>query len=328
MKNKLALACLSSMVLISGCSTTIENPNTYTKVSLRSADIMPTKEELKSGSAKIVIFTPDDSGIKLAGSAKAGHSIATALEKYIAVTGAEIVDRNIAQQLKSEIQLAEMKGKSEYQGPNVADYAVTGTVAGANVGSNFNEARQWKDSDGYWHETPATCTYRAQVKANMTIYKLPALSFSKTITVEGSVSTTEDARSSYCRYSQNAQESLVRQAATKAVKNARTGFQNYFAPKAFVLEHRKNDDLSIFKISKGSTFGFVPESEISFYCLEKSENPISGEESVEESFVTKGTVSNRVGKNHAWIVIKDEEKAEQIKLGDYVKVKYAKSWYE
>lgn len=327
MKTKILLSALCATAFISGCATKIDNPNTFAKVSLPATDVMPTKAELANGNAKIVVFPVDDSGIKLAKSANAGHTLSTTVEKYVGVTGAELVDRGIAKQLQKEIQLAEMKGRGEYAGPNVADYAITGKVASANIGSSFTEYKRWKDKKGKWHERPASCTYRAKVTATMSIYKMPSLQFAKAITVEGSVSASEDTRNSRCPYSLNAQQSLVRQASESAVKKARIGFQNYFAPKAYVLERRVKEGQNIFKISKGSPSGFTPDSEISFYQAEIANNPLTGETSMEESVVTKGTISDRVGNEHAWVVV-DEETANLIKLGDYVKVKYEKNWYE
>ncbi len=329
MKKILLTVCMSGTVLLAGCAgNQIKDVNSYSRMTLQPADIMPTKDAMSGDKTKVVIFNPIDSDIKLASNAKAGHSIATSLEKYIAVTGSEIVDRNIAEKLKKEIQLAEMKGSSTYKGPNIADYAITGTVSAANVGSSFTEARTWQDKDGKWHKSPAECTYTAQVSANMRIYKLPALSFSKAINLDDSVKVSEEARYSNCPFSVTSQESLVRQAASDSAKKARTEFQNYFAPKAYVLERRTKEDVSIFKISHGKDLGFVADSEIKIYHLEESTNPLTDEVTTEEYSVTEGTISNQVGQNHAWVIVEDKEKASRIKLGDYVKVLYEKGMFE
>ena len=324
---KLMLPAICGAALLSGCATTIEHPNTFAKVSLKPTTVMPTKAELGSKNSRVVIFAADDSAINLAKSASAGHTLSSELTKHISVTGAEIVDRNIAKQLQKEIALAELKGNNDYKGPNVADYAISGKLSTATVGKSFSERRTWKDKKGKWHTIPAKCTYRAKVSATMSIYNLPSLQFSKAINLEGSVSASEETRNSRCPYPRTAQESLVRDAASSAVKKARIGFQNYFAPKAYVLERRVKEDKNIFKISKGKAYGFTPDSEISFYQAEIANNPLTGEASVEEAVIAKGTISDRVGDKHAWIVV-DEETANLIKLGDYVKVKYEKNWYE
>jgi len=324
MKKILLALCASSLLLLSGCGPLPIKMSDYSAARLQPTDPLP---KITEGNSKVVIFKPDVSGVKLAKQAKVGHSIATALEQYISVTGSEIVDREIAQKLKQEIQLAEMKGKSEYQGPNVADFAITGTIASANAGAKFSEASQWTDKNGEIHVTSAKCKYTAQVKANLRVYKLPALSFLKTISIDDSVSVTEDTRGSQCPQSQSSKEALVQQAASKAVKDARDEFQNFFAPKAYVLERRSSESGSIFKLSQGETAGFTYKSDVTFYHLENSRNPLTGKTSSEEYEITTGIVSNLMGGNHAWVLVEDTEKANHIKLGDYVKVVYEKcSW--
>jgi len=329
MKKTLIAVGISTAVLLSGCvSTEITSPSTYSKVNMQAADIMPSKEEIKGAKLKVVIFNPDDTGIKLAKNAKLGHSIANTIEQYASKSGVEIVDRNLANKLKQEIELAEMKGKHEYQGPNIADYAITGTVSAVNVGATFSEASSWIDKKGKKHITPASCRYSASVTANLRIYKLPALNFSKAITIDDNVGTSSETRNSSCSFSQASAESLARQAAVAAVKDARTDFQNHFSAKAYVLEQRKKDGENIFKLSRGNDMGFVSQAEVHFYHLEASKNPLSGEMGTEEYRIATGTVSNQVGTNFAWVVIDDEKQAEKIKLGDYVKVEFSKSWHE
>lgn len=328
-KKLLVMGCVSSLAFLGGCASyKIENFDAYSQSTLLEADVMPTMEELKNKKTKIVVFNADDSNIKLAKNAGTGFTIATALEKHLNETGAEIVDRNIAKKLKSEIQLAEVKGKSTYEGPSVADYAITGNVSAANVGSKFYERSQWTDKKGKVYVTPATCKYTAQVTANLKVYKLPGLGFSKSVSIDDSVSVSEETRNSNCPYSINAQESLVRQAAAAAVKDARTEFQNYFAPKAYVIERRISEDSNIFKLSRGTDAGFKTGASVKFYSLEVNRNPLTQEVSAEESTVVEGNVSDKVGKKHAWVIVDETEKAGKIRLGDYVKVTYEKGFLE
>lgn len=328
-KKLLVLGCVGSLSVLGGCAShKIEDLNSFSRATMLEADTMPSKEELTNKKVKIVVFNADDSNIALAKSASTGYSIATSLEKHLSLSGTEIVDRKIAKKLQNEIQLAEVKGKSTYQGPSIADYAITGNVSAANIGSRFIERSEWTDKKGKRHVTPAKCRYTAQVSANLRIYKLPGLAYSKTVNIDDSVSVSEETRNSNCPYSVNAQESLLRQAAVEAVDSARTEFQNYFAPKAYVIERRTKDGENIFKLSRGKEAGFTTGSDITFYNLEVTRNPLTHEASTEEYTVLEGTVSNQVGRNHAWVVVGDNEKASRVKLGDYVKVKYEKSWME
>ena len=163
-KKLLVISCMSSLAFLGGCASyKIENFDAYSQTTMPQADVMPSVEELKNKKTKIVVFNADDSNIDLAKNAKAGYSIATTLEKHLSEAGTEIVDRNIAKKLQNEIQLAEVKGKSTYQGPSIADYAITGNVSAANIGSKFYERSQWTDKKGKVYVTPAKCKYTAQV---------------------------------------------------------------------------------------------------------------------------------------------------------------------
>jgi len=329
MKKTLMTVFISGTVLLTGCvGNQIKNVNSYTKMTLPPADIMPSENAMSGNKTKVVIFNPTENDVELAEAAKIGHSIATSLEKHIAVTGSELVDRSLAEKLRKEIQLAEIKASSTYKGPEIADYAITGTVSSANAGVRYIKENSWQDGEGVWHHTPAKCIYTANVSANMRIYELPGLSFAKAINLEDSASVSEETKYRNCRFSNDAKESLLRQASIKSVKSARIEFQNYFAPKAYVLERRQKENTSIFKISHGNDLGFVADSDIKIYHLEESTNPLTDETTTEEYLVTEGTVSNQVGQNYAWVFVEDEEKASNIKLGDYEKVLYDKGMFE
>ena len=290
------------------------------------ADILPTKEILSGAKQKIVIFPADTSNSTLAKSSHAGTAISTALETHLAEVGVEIVDRNIASKLRKELALAETKGKSEYNGPDIADYAIIGSVSNASISYDFTERSSYTNDDGKTRVTPAHCRFTASVSANLKLYKLPGLAYSKTITTEDKSSFSTDTNNSRCPISQASANSLVQKAAKAGVEGNRAKFQNFFSPKAYVLERKVNGDQSLFKISAGKNFGFMPESTITFYNLEVKANPLTGDVAIEEYEVVKGTVTaNLISEQFAWILV-DDEHADLVKLGDYVKVKYEVSF--
>ncbi|MEL0659831.1 hypothetical protein V6255_11850 [Psychromonas arctica] len=323
MKKKLLVVAISATLGLTGCMSTTENIRDYSDVSMQKADILPTKEVINGAKQKIVIFTADTSNSPLAETSHAGTTIATSLETYLAEVGVEIVDRNIASKLRKELALAESKGKSEYNGPDIANYAITGSISNANISYSFNEKHSWVDSDGDRHVNAAYCRFKANVSANLKLYKLPGLAYSKTITTNETVSMKTETTNSRCPISEAAATSLVREAAKEGVEDNKAKFQNFFSPKAYVLERKVNGSKSLFKISAGKNFGFIPESTITFYNLEVKANPLTGDVSTEEYAIVEGTVTaNLIGDKFAWILV-DDELADQVKIGDYVKVKYS-----
>ena len=326
MNKKLLVVAISATLGLSGCMQTKENISEYSDVSMIKADILPTKESLAGAKQKIVIFPADTSNSPLAKSSHAGTAISTALETHLAEVGVEIVDRNIANKLKKELALAESKGKSQYNGPDIANYAITGSISNASIASKFTARRSYTNDDGKTSVTPAYCRFTASVSANLKLYKLPGLAYSKTITTDDKSSFSTDTSNSRCPISNASAADLIQKAAKEGVEGNRAEFQNFFAPKAYVLERKVSGDKSLFKISAGKNFGFMPESTITFYNLEVKANPLTGDVAVEEYEVVKGTVTaNLISDKFAWILV-DDEHADQVKLGDYVKVKYEVSF--
>lgn len=324
MSKKIVLMIAIISLGISGCGPTKVDPDNYTEVSLQRADLMPTKESLSGAKQKVVIFTPDVSNAELAKLSNADKRMASTLEKYLANVGVEIVDRNVASQLRKELVLAESKGVSSYEGPEVANYAITGTITDSSLSYSFTKRSTRKTKKGKTRVTPAHCDFTASISANLKLYKLPGLAFAKTIPVQYSASMDSETSNSRCPIDNETASALVRKAAKKAIKNERTKFQNFFSPKAYVLARKVDGDSNLFKISAGKNFGFVSESTITFYNLALNKNPITGEIQGEESVLVEGTVTaNLIGDNYAWILV-EGEKADKIKLGDYVKVKYEK----
>jgi len=324
MNKKLLAVAITASLGLTGCMSTQVKMSEYSAVSLQSADILPTKESLLGEKQKIVIFPADTKNSALASKSKTGMAIATNLETYLSEVGVEIVDRTVASKLKKELQLAEAKGKSKYEGPQVANFTITGNVSNASISSKFHEYSS-TIIDGKLYETAAHCTFSTSVAANLKLYKLPGLAYSKTIPIKGSASLNSDTTNSRCPINKSTTYSLINKAAQDGVRTGRTEFQNYFAPKAYVLERKTKEGQSIFKISAGKNLGFVPESKITFYNLSVSKNPLTGVASTEEYSVVEGTVTaNLIGDDFAWILV-DDENADKIKLGDYVKVTYDRS---
>jgi len=317
-----------SALLLSGCLSNPVKLSDYSARQLIPTDPLPTKEEIKADRARVVIFEPKINGNKVATKAKLDEGVAVALDEHISETGTEIIDRSIAQTLKKELQLAEIKGKSEYTGPNIADYAITGKITEANLDSKFVAASQWQNEKGETYNSPAHCKYTANVKASLRIYKLPALHYLKTIIIEDAERISKDPKGTKCALKQDDKNTLFREAANGAVKKTREEFQNFFAPKAYVLERRAKEDDSIFKISKGKANGFNPDDSVKLYHLDTSTNPLTGEANAHEYEIVTGTISNLAGDHHAWVLVEDKNAADQVKLGDYAKAFYEKGMFE
>ena len=319
MQKKLLATTIAASLALSGCALTLD-PDAYQEVSMEKADRMPTADALAGKKEKIVIFPADNGTSNLAKRGNLGFSFATTLESTLADVGVEVVDRGAAKILQKELQLAESKGKAEYKGPEIADYAVTGQVSDASLSSTFHEKRTWEDDDGDYHERAAYCSFTATVSAQLKAYILPGLVHSKTIPVTGSSSYSTETTNSRCPISEASAISLAKKAVKKAISKKETQFKNNFAPKAYVLQRRDLDGESIFKLSSGTHLGLEGGADVVIYTKEVSDHPITGAITIEEKKIGEGDVADEpLGSNYSWIVIDDQEKANKIKLGDYVK---------
>jgi len=74
--------------------------------------------------------------------------------------------------------------------------------------------------------------------------------------------------------------------------------------------------------------GFHTGREVIFYHAKRTINPITGKVSIENHPITKGLISDQIGRHYAWVIIDNRKKADQIKLGDYVKVKFQRGVFE
>jgi len=319
---------LLAITLLSGCAGHQVKLAEYNPAQLKEADIMPSKAELAGKPMKVVVLGAKDAHIKMAKSAEVGLTVANAIEAQLGKTGVELVDRSIAGKLGDEIALAEMKGSRGYKGPEVSDFVITGNITKANTATDFTEARSGRDSKGNYYQIAATCSFSATVAGNVKIYQVPSLQLVKTIDVESTRSNTRETRTSYCDFPAAEQESLLREAAVSSVEKSRDVLQNYFAPHGYVLERRDSKSKSVFKVTLGSRQGAAPKGDVVFVQKTASNNPLTGEKSVEEYEVATGVVSDQLGPQFAWIVVDDKEAADKIRLGDTVKLAFKIGMFE
>lgn len=313
----------TSVLLFSGCGATIGNISAYQPCTLDSCDVMPSAEQLKSAKPKVVVFDFNENEIATAENAKLGRTIPGHVETQLTEGKAiELVDRKVAEKLQQEIMMAEMEGTSDYEGPAVADFAISGTIDNSGFTSRFQEAYTTQDKKGntYYHQ--AKFIYTAEVKGKIKIYEIPSLRVVKTIPFSDNSQRSEETRSSM--RPQTRDDELVRKAAADGIKSARLELKNFFAKKGFILEKRAKDNDTIFKVSLGSDGGMRSGDTCQIFTIKKNFNPITQEETLEEFCLGEGKVSEQVGPNYAWLVVKEDQLQEAPRLGDIVKIQYEK----
>ncbi len=312
-----------SLLLFSGCGATIDSLEAFTPIPLEKSAFMPSKEEIKSGKTKIVLTRIDDSDFGLAMQANLGQSLVVELERRLGRSGTvEILDRSIANKVENEIRLSELNGQSHMNDIelSVAKYAISGDLSNAQFTSQFVQMQKWTDKEGKVYVIPAYYNYTASVSGIFKIYAIPSMKVVKTISFSGTNSRREDSNYYGNRHLPSDATGMLNKAGSSAIYSTRYAFQNFLAPKGYIMEQRDDEDKSILLVNIGSSDGLKTGDDVKIYSVQSSINPLTDEEEIQDIKVAEGIVSDKLTKHRAWIIV--EDKTHAVKLGDYVKANY------
>lgn len=318
----------TALILLSGCSTKVGNLADYQSAPLAQSKFMPTN--LDAGKPKVVVFELSNGKNSSAIQADVGATAATEIERYINESGSvELVDRAAADKLQNEIQLIEMGGTTPYNGPAIANYAISGSISNTGTDTKFVEAVAYKGKDGKIYRTSPSCSYISKVSGLVKIYELPSMRIAFSQNFSDTKSQSEDARGAYdCDRSDRPE--LVRAATVDGIEAMRHDLKNFFATKGYISEKRLSSDGKkiIFKVEFGSNDGIQEGDEVSIYTLQENFNAIRKTSTQEEIKLGVAKVSEQITQNACWLLIEDKALADKIRLGDYVKVHYSKTFLD
>jgi len=325
--------------LLTSCAPTIKHFDRYEKQFLTKTAYMPTQENLEGKSSKVVVFALDENDNQVAIQAQLGNTIANNVENVLAQNRlAQIVDRKAAAKLQKEIALAEMNKTGSYKGPQIADYAISGTISNADFTNKYSSGSTYVDPRNFNVITiPPKFTYSASTAGNIKIYELPSLTVIEAIEFTGKKTRTENVQQKggvtlgalqiggEQAKGIDRDDGLVRKAGADAVDEINVAIKNAFAKKGFILEKRVYDNKSIFKITLGSLDGIQHGDKFEVIGQYENQNPITNQSEIERRIIAEGTVTDKIDPKTCWVVIDDSDKIAAIRLGDAVKMKYKKS---
>jgi hypothetical protein len=323
------------------CAPTIKNFEKYEKQFLPKSAFLPDQKALEGKPAKIVVFALDENDNPIAKQAGLGNSIANNIENVLSQNRlATLVDRNAATKLQKEIALAEMNKTGIYKGPQVADYAISGTISNSSFNSKYSSGSTFVNPKTMDVVTiPPKFTYSSNASGNIKIYELPSLAVVEAIEFSGSKARSENVQQKGGVSLGGLQiggeqvrgadrdDDLVRRAGEDAIDNVKVDIKNALAKKGYILEKRIYDKKTIFKISIGSTDGIKHGEKFEIIGQYEIENPITGQSEIERRIIAQGTVTDKIDPKSSWVVIDDKDKIDSIRLGDIVKMKYKKSYF-
>jgi hypothetical protein len=341
MKSKKNLSLLAILIL-SACSPTIKNFNSYQKQFLTKSSFMPSKEALENKPPKIVVFAFDENKNETASQAVLGESIANNVENILSQNRlAELIDRKANAKLEKEIALAEMNKSGSYKGSKVADYAISGAISNASFTGKYSSGSTYVNpKNGQLISIPPQYKYSSEVAGNLKIYELPSLTVVESIEFKGNESRSENVQQNGGLSFGGIQiggeqvagtkrdDGLVRKAGNDAIKNIEVEIKNFLAKKGYILEKRTLDKKIIFKISLGSEDGIKQGDKFEIIGQYEVENSITNETEIEKRIIVSGVISDKIDPKTSWILIDDSKQEHLIRLGDVVKMKYKKSFFD
>ncbi len=327
------------LIAISSCAPTIKNFDQYQKQFLSKSQFLPTQDQIEGKPVKIVVFSLEENANQVAVQAGLGASIANGLENVLTKNRlANLVDRNAALKLQKEIQLAEMNKTGAYKGPQIADYAISGAISNAGFTKKYNSASNYFDAKSQtFVSIPPSFSYKSEVSGNIKIYELPSMAVVDNVEFSGTSSRKENVQQNgglslgalriggQETEGANRDDSLVRKAGQDAVSDIEVDIKNILAKRGYILEKRTLEKKTIFKITLGSSSGLKHGDKLEIIGEYETENPITQNLEVERKIISEGIVTDLIDPKTSWIVLSDEKKASQIRLGDSVKMKYKKS---
>ncbi len=283
-----------------------------TRVDIETAEIqIPSSENMK------VVVLPVDIGFENSASKKIQSAMRNALETQVDQTGANLVDRKIANKVKGEIKLAEQSGRLSSKGVPIADYAIITEVTRADLSTSFSERRTYENDDGETKVIPASCSYDFDVEAIAKVVALPSMEVVKRIKLEGDKYSSSETNNSRCPVSNATYGSMATKAATEAV-NYSSEINKMLAASAPVLEMRQCEAGTQVRIAMGKNQKIKPGVDILFSNAMKSMEGETEIHPIGEGYVVNNEI-NAVTDKYSWVVV-DEEVSLKMKKGTISKV--------
>ncbi len=335
MINKNTLAILLAL-FASSCTPTISNFNSYLPQQFPKTEFMPSKDLVNGKPPRVVVFELDEGENQIAKQADLGKAITVAVENVLTENRlSQLVDRKIATKLEKEIALAEMNKTGSYKGPEVAEYAISGSIGNAGFTNKYSGGILIPNGNGGLTKTAPKFTYTSDVSGNIKIYELPSMNVVANFEFAGKKSKSEEVKTDNNLSiggviefgGQKAEglsrdDGLVRNAGREAIDNVSFDIKNFFAKQGFILEKRALKNKIIFKISVGSTDGIKVGDKFQVTAQYEIENALTGKNEIERRIIASGQVSDKIDPKSSWVLIDDKDTINLIRLGDTVRFKY------
>ena len=313
-----AVCAAFSLAVLTGCAKPPVVDN-WADVALERDPLAPTTIDAAAISrrTRVVVFPTEESPSSRGSNLHL--TAAAAVEAALGAGGVEIVDRSAAKKLDDELKLAEMRGSGAYGGPDVADYAVKVVMGVAAWSSEFSPASSFKGKDGKMITIPASHTHSGRSVMTIRIYAVPSLRLVQSLAVEGKHAISNQSFAA----PQNQGGALMKAATEGGINGQKGAMFNEFAPKGYVVSRRIKGGESIFRVMLGRDTGAQKCDKVQIFALKENKNPLTKTVTYDEVLRAEGSMTDTIGAGESWVRVKDKKEADQVRMGQIVRVRKA-----
>ncbi|OBT09485.1 hypothetical protein A9264_14705 [Vibrio sp. UCD-FRSSP16_10] len=317
-KTAVALGLIS---ILSGCaSNDVAMCTPDTRVDIPTADV-----PVKSIEDRKIIVLPVEMNFNNIASQKITASMRTNLEAQVRKSGAQVIDRKLADKLKNEIILAEQSGQYNTNGVPIADVAVLTEITASDFKYEFIDRHEATNIfTGEKTIVAAKCHYEMDIKAIAKVVSLPEMTLIKQIELKGDEKGSSGTKTSKCDVSEHLYSTYANKTAAEAV-NMNIELRNLLAPTAPVLELRQCNSGTMAKVGLGQKHHVKGNADIQF-----SQLMTNSEGEVETFAIGEGSVNmnpNAITPKYSWVIV-DDEVALKLKRGHAAKVVHSNSSFD
>ncbi len=329
MKPLIAVALMCTLGACSSYKIKGDIQTSYAKKEIPKTQFPPSQEKIEGKPATILVM---DTKVetKLGKQAELKTIVSSKIESLLMKNKVDLADRSKAKELAKELQLAEVKGVSTYEGEQVADYVVIPNVTNVTFSRKYHEAYTSYDDKGKSYYHPARCVYESETTGYLDVYEMPALVATNRVEIKGYASKTTETRNSSCPYSKNDANALVVESSQHGIYKQKSVIKNIFAPTGYVIELRMNEKGDVIvKSTLGEKQGAIQKGKVFIKQKRAEVNGLTGKSDMIEVTVGEGVISDRIHGPFSWIVLdKKKTKLGEIKLGDAVILEYKDSIFD
>lgn len=303
---KLTVLAVAAASLFGCASSSGPDLSDARPVTLQRAPLAPLPAEMNSAPSIVVMVPRAGQNVHVSFATLAHQEI----QRTMATSGNDVIDRTLTSQARSELEYAEMNGVYRTTGPKIADIAIMGEVSSIAWSASYTPRETYQDRKGRTQTRDAYCRYTGRATINLRAFSLPDMVPLGSYELTGNESSRVTNASSSCPESQGNVASLMTAAVRSAVSSGSDQLLDDLARPFYVTERRQigsSPREALFYINAGLGQGAERNLTVRFYRVQEHTNDFTGETRREEIQIAEGRVTNHIDQNGAYVLVRGDD---------------------